>query len=393
VTAGFFMEMSKTIVVLRDFLSNRSSSMAVKYNQWRALLAMAKASLKAILRSPSAVIFSLGFPLVFILVFGFIGDNGVSIKVGVDKATDTSSYVFQALRKEKSLKLITDKSAADMQDDLKKGHLTAIINITTLPKEGVAPACNVKISTSTASVDKIQLFNSILRGIIYQADDNFYPRKSVARIEPMIVLPGRRYKTIDFILPGLLSFSLLSAAVFSTAFLFFNLRQTLVLKRFFATPIRRIYIVLGEALARLVFQVAGAVIILAIGYFAFGFTLVHGWSTFFEMLLLTAFGVVVFMGFGFVVSGIATSESTIPPIANVITLPQFLLAGTFVPVDAFPSWLQPVCKIMPLTYLNDAFRKIAFEGLHLWNIGLELGVITLWGIVVYAVAVRVFRWE
>jgi ABC-2 type transport system permease protein len=111
------------------------------------------------------------------------------------------------------------------------------------------------------------------------------------------------------------------------------------------------------------------------------------------MLLLTAFGVIVFMGFGFVVSGIATSESTIPPIANVITLPQFLLAGTFVPVDAFPSWLQPVCKIMPLTYLNDAFRKVAFEGLHLWNLGLELGVITLWGIVTYAVAVKVFRWE
>jgi ABC-2 type transport system permease protein len=364
--------------------------MAVKYNQWKALLAMAKASLKAILRSPSAVIFSLGFPLVFILVFGFIGDSAVSVKIGVDKATDTTSYVFQALRKEKTLKLIMDKPDAEMQDELKKGHLTAIIDIT---KDGATPACDVKVSTSTASVDKIQLFNSILRGVIYQADDKFYPRKSVARIEPMIVLPGRRYKTIDFILPGLLSFSLLSAAVFSTAFLFFNLRQTLVLKRFFATPIRRIYIVLGEALARLVFQVAGAVIILSIGYFAFGFTLVHGWSTFFEMLLLTAFGVVVFMGFGFVVSGIATSESTIPPIANVITLPQFLLAGTFMPVDAFPSWLQPVCGIMPLTYLNDAFRKIAFEGLHLWNIGLELGVITLWGIVAYAVAVKVFRWE
>jgi ABC-2 type transport system permease protein len=368
--------------------------MAVKYNQWKALLAMSKASLKAILRSPSAVIFSLGFPLVFILVFGFIGDNGVSIKVGVDKKTDTSSYVYQALVKEKSLKLITDKTTAEMQDDLKKGHLTAIIFIRSVPqKSATAPFCRVSVSTSSAAVDKIQLFNSILRGVIYKLDDSFYPRASIAKVEPMITLPGRRYKTIDFILPGLLSFSLLSAAVFSTAFLFFNLRQTLVLKRFFATPIRRSHIVLGEALARLVFQLAGAALIIGIGYFAFGFTLVHGWSTFFEMLFLTAFGVVVFMGFGFVVSGIANSESTIPPIANVITLPQFLLAGTFVAVDAFPSWLQPICRIMPLTYLNDAFRKIAFEGQHLWNVGLELGVLTLWGIVVYAVAVKVFRWE
>jgi ABC-2 type transport system permease protein len=389
------MEMGKTIVVLRDFLRTDPAkvSMAVKYNQWKALLAMSKASLIGILRSPSAVIFSLGFPLVFILVFGFIGDNGVTVKVGVDKDTDTSSYLYRQLAKEKTLKLISGQAPAEMEDELKKGHITAIISIISKAPNGNAPACDVKVRTSTAATDKISLFNAILTGVIYKADDTYYPRGSIATLAPTEVLPGRRYRTIDFILPGLLSFSLLSAAVFSTAFLFFNLRQTLVLKRFFATPIRRIYIVLGEALARLVFQVAGAVLIIAIGYFAFGFTLVHGWSTFLEMLILTAFGVIVFMGFGFVVSGIASSESTIPPIANVITLPQFLLAGTFVAVDAFPSWLQPVCRIMPLTYLNDAFRKIAFEGQHLWNVGLELGVLALWGVVVYIVAVKVFRWE
>jgi len=357
------------------------------------MLAMSKASLKGILRSPSAVIFSLGFPLVFILVFGFIGDNGVTVKVGVDAATDTTSYLYKQLAQEKTLKLISDKPAAEMEEELTKGHITAIIRITPGASNGSVPACDVKVRTSTAATDKISLFNTILKGVIYKADDTYYPRGSIAKLEPIEVLPGRRYRTIDFILPGLLSFSLLSAAVFSTAFLFFNLRQTLVLKRFFATPIRRIYIVLGEALARLVFQLAGSILIIAIGYFAFGFTLVHGWSTFFEMIFLTAFGVIVFMGFGFVVSGIANSESTIPPIANVITLPQFLLAGTFVSVDSFPSWLQPICRIMPLTYLNDAFRKIAFEGQHLWNVGLELGVIALWGIVVYIVAVRVFRWE
>ena len=46
--------------------------MAQKYNQLRAMLAIAKGSFKAILRNPSAVVFSFGFPLVFILVFGFI---------------------------------------------------------------------------------------------------------------------------------------------------------------------------------------------------------------------------------------------------------------------------------------------------------------------------------
>ena len=54
----------------------------------------------------------------------------------------------------------------------------------------------------------------------------------------------RAYKSIDFILPGQLGFSLLAGSVFGTAFVFFNLRQTLVLKRFFATPVRKEIIVI-----------------------------------------------------------------------------------------------------------------------------------------------------
>ena len=111
------------------------------------------------------------------------------------------------------------------------------------------------------------------------------------------------------------------------------------------------------------------------------------------MLFLSLFGLVVFMGFGFLVSSVARNESTIPPIANVISMPQFLLAGTFFSVDALPGWLQPVCRALPLTYLNDAFRKVAFEGQHLWNVGTELGVLTLWGVIIYAVTIKVFKWE
>jgi ABC-2 type transport system permease protein len=104
-------------------------------------------------------------------------------------------------------------------------------------------------------------------------------------------------------------------------------------------------------------------------------------------------GLFVFMGFGFVVSSVAPNESAIPVLANIITLPQFLMAGTFFPTDAFPSWLQPICKILPLTYLNDAMRKVAFEGANLFNVSSQIGVIMLWGVVIYFLAVKVFRWE
>jgi ABC-2 type transport system permease protein len=169
--------------------------------------------------------------------------------------------------------------------------------------------------------------------------------------------------------------------------------QQLVLKRFYATPIRRGYIVLGEALSRVIFQMLTAIIIILVGHFAFHFTLVHGFETFLDIMLLSFLSLLLFMGFGFIVSSIAKSESTIPPFANIITLPQFLLAGTFFSIDAFPSWLQPICKILPLTHFNNAMRNIAFEGASLTSCWQDIGILGIWTVVVYSIAFKTFKWE
>ncbi len=44
----------------------------MKYSQLRAMFAITRASFRSITRSPSAIVFTLLFPLIFIIVFGFI---------------------------------------------------------------------------------------------------------------------------------------------------------------------------------------------------------------------------------------------------------------------------------------------------------------------------------
>ncbi|WP_432328425.1 hypothetical protein ACRQ5D_02735 [Mucilaginibacter sp. P25] len=78
-----------------------------KYSNTKATLAIAKASFRSILRSPSAVVFTLAFPLIFIIVFANIGGGGMSIDVGVAKGSDTSANnpVYTALKKTRSCTL------------------------------------------------------------------------------------------------------------------------------------------------------------------------------------------------------------------------------------------------------------------------------------------------
>lgn len=361
-----------------------------KYHQSTAIFAIAKASLRSILRSPSAVIFSLLFPLIFIVVFGFIGNSKIKVDVGVNKNCDVNNPVYKSLEKNSIIHLITQDSNEKLDKELSKGKIDAILNIQKNPLDGI-PAYTVHVNTCKVSMEKGNILKSVLTNIFYEL--NMQGQKPIVAELKEVTIEGREFKSIDFILPGQLGFSLLSSGVFGTAFVFLSLRIQLVIKRFFATPVKRSSIVIGETISRMLFALMGAVIIITIGHFLFGFTLINGFKTVFDMLLLSALGLIVFMGFGFAVSGIAKNEASVPPIANLITLPQFLLSGTFFSISTFPTWLQAISNVLPLTYLNDGLRKIAFEGAGLWDIRQQIFIILLWGIGVIILAVKVFKWE
>ncbi len=375
-----------------------------KYSQFRAMFAITRASFRSILRSPSAVVFTLAFPLVFIVAFGFIKGGPIKLDVGLDPGSDTSGMVFRVFRNVPNINLEKPISSEEINIKLDRGRIDAIVKFDSSADGREV----VEVITGKASREKGVFVESVLANIVDRYNTTSLTRivasmdvetKKRAMMNTDIIelkegkREGTEYKSIDFILPGQLGFSILSAGVFGTAFVFFSLRQTMVLKRFFATPIKRMYIILGEAISRLLFQLLGSAFIIILGKYVFGFTLVHGISTFALMLFIASIGLIIFMGFGFVVSGIAKNESVIPIFANIVTLPQMLLCGTFFPVDAFPPWLQNVSKALPLTYLNDALRKVAFEGAGIVDISPQLLVLFIWGVIIYTAAVKFFRWE
>lgn len=359
-------------------------------NQISATLALVKASLKSTLKQPSSIFFSILFPLVFIVIFGLLGGGGPSVTVYVTENSDQQNPIYKAIEEMDTVHFEEYDSVDDAQAELKIGRLDGIIDIT---KDSSGIGYAVDLTTSEAAPESGGLIYSILNSI-----GNTVNLQAANLEDPLIdvkqeVVSGREYKQIDFILPGQLGFALLSSGIFGTAFLLLSLKETLVLKRFFATPIKKGNILIAEGLSKLVFSLLQAVVIIAAGYFFFDFTLIHGFSTFIQMLLLTSIGLMTFLGMGFLVSTLANDQNSIPVVANLFTLPQFLLAGTFFPIDLFPSWLQPISRLMPLTYLNDGLRLIAFEGKDFIQVLPQISGLIIWMIVVYAVTAKTFKWE
>jgi len=364
------------------------------YNQARALWAITKASFKAIFSNPSAIIFSVLFPIIFILIFGAFGSGGgVNYRIGIMPGSDTANAFYKDLKT--LTRIIPYDDTSQMRKDLHKGRLTALLMIREIKDSSARPQYIIQSESTTASSNTFFSFQSqILDYLELKSEaEAIGPRPDMVRIMPPKYEEVRKYRQIDFILPGQLGFSILFSTLFGIAFTFFGLREQLVLKRFYASPVNRMNILLGIGMSRLFFQLMNIIVLIGFGYYFLNFTLQHGFLTFIEMLLMTVIMLFLLMGVGLIFSSIAKSDTSIPLLINLFGFPQMMLSGTFFPIEVFPKWLQEICRVLPLTQYNDSMRKISFEGLSIFDCWREIGILGIWMVITYIIVARVIKWE
>ena len=362
------------------------------YSQAMATWAITRASLKSMFRSPQSVFFSIFFPIVLIVIFGALSGGGsFSTDIAFDKSSDTTNKVYQVL---KSSPVLNERTASQdsLVEMMKKGQITALILVEKAYKPGEKEQYNIHIKSSSANQRELPALLSVIKGTLAQVENTSAVNESIANIIPEEV-KSREYKLIDFYLPGMIGFSMIGSAVFGVAFLFFNLRETLVLKRLYASPVKRLNIIFAETFARVIFQIVTVVVLILFGKFFYGFTLANGFVTFLEMIVVCLLALLVFMGAGFIISSVAKNQNVIPIYSNLFMFPQYFLSGTFFPKGALPKSISWLVEALPLTALNDALRKISFEGAGLMAAGKQMGILAIWGVIVFLIAGKVFKWE
>lgn len=364
------------------------------YSQGKALWAITRASFKAIFANPSPIIFSILFPIIFVLIFGAFGrDGGVSYRIALTPDSDTTGIFYKTLIHSRVIDIAQYPDTTARRKDLIKGRLTAILSIKETKDSSGHTQTKVSVSSTSASNNTLPPFMQVMD---YMRLLNETPAKGpndAIQIVGPFKEEIRPYRQIDFILPGQLGFSILFSTLFGIAFTFFNMREQLILKRFYASPVNRTSILLGIGTSRLFFQLLSVIVLILFGHFFLNFTLIHGALTFVEILFVTIIMLFMLMGVGLIFSSVVKSDTSIPLLINLFGFPQMMLSGTFFPIDVFPKWLQSICRILPLTQYNDAIRKISFEGLHITDCLKQIGILGLWIMIAYIVAVKVLKWE
>jgi len=364
-------------------------------NQFRALIALTKASIIQSLRNPSMLFFSFFFPVMIICIFGILDFNSLHVSIDVHSGTDNSSPVYTALKKISGVTLNEGKSDSIINDDLTKGTVAVAVKITSNNDavNGLTTYA-VNLEKSAAAPSDASIIETVISSITSQINEQANPNSIILVSLNESVVEGHKYKQIDFILPGQLAFALLTNALFGISFSFVVMKKDKILKRIFAAPVKKSTVIFAEGLSKLIIAIIQTMIIIAVGYYVFGFYLAHGFQTILEMMILSFIGIFVFISLGFLIAVISKdNEDSVSPIANLIMMPQMFLSGAYFDITAFPSWLQPIARLLPMTLLDDAYKVVAFQGGSILSTWPQLLGLFVWAILIYAVVLKMFTWD
>jgi ABC-2 type transport system permease protein len=198
-------------------------------------------------------------------------------------------------------------------------------------------------------------------------------------------------KPIQYITPGLLSWSVATSAVFGAALTLVSWRRRQVLRRLRLAPVSPLTVLssrLGVAFAVAVLQ-AVAFIALAITPI-FGLQLAGQWWL---MVPLLAIGTVSFFAIGMLAGSFAKTEEAASAIANLVVLPMAFLSGTFFPIDQAPGWLQTVSNVFPLRHMNDGMLAVMVRGQGVEALVTPVLVLLGFAVVVGGIAMYLFSWD
>jgi ABC-2 type transport system permease protein len=192
----------------------------------------------------------------------------------------------------------------------------------------------------------------------------------------------------DFIAPGIMAMTVMMSVMTGLPAAISQEKEVGTLDGMMVAPINRLSIILGKTLAQTARGLLQGILILALSVILFGVNIQGNILLVFGLLLL---GVFSFVGLGVVITSFAKDQETAMMLMMTLMFPMMFLSGVFFPIQQMPWYMQGVSKFLPLTYASTALRKVMVLGAGIPEIATELTVLIVFGVIMTAIAVPVFR--
>jgi ABC-2 type transport system permease protein len=358
----------------------------------RRILSDLRVFSRGYLRNAAGLFFGLIFPVVLILIFGAIFSSGFSGTITVyvqnqDNGLVSTSFVY-ALNHTNTLSVVLVNSSEDFSQYL-SAHSASdgiIIPADFSAKYNASQPVNVTVY-GNPSQSSSAIVSGTVTGVVNWFNLQRYGGSPIIGIT-QTTAQAQVTEYIDFLVPGLIGFSILVSPMFSLVNISSEYKRIKLFKQLSLTPLTKIEWLASKVLFYILLSTASFLMMVAVGVFAFGAHIVLSlWLIPFLIL-----GPTLFASLGMLVGTVSKNTETASVVGNLITFPMMFLSGTFFPISLMPTYLQYFAHFLPLFYIIDGLNGVMIYSNYA-QAAIDLAVVTVITIIFFVAAVRLFKWR
>lgn len=195
---------------------------------------------------------------------------------------------------------------------------------------------------------------------------------------------GNTMFKIENLAPGLAMFGTAFMALFSGMLLAKD-RTSSFLMRLFTSPMKASHYLLGYTAPILIIAAAQALVTLLASLIAgLPFTI-----TILLAVLITAISSILFIGIGLLCGSLMSDKAVGGICGAIVTNLAGWLSGVFMPLDLIGGGFKTFCQALPFYHIVESI-KMALQG-NFIEMLTSLGIVMAYAIVIYVIAIFVFR--
>lgn len=380
---------------------------------------IAKRDLTELYRTPFRLAMMFVFPVLIIMLFGFMFPSSSSFNnVHIGLINNDSGFSLNGNNiylSNSFISLVKYNSSIEFQNytslnaaesALRAGTIDSIIyipaNFTSsilsnqpaslkLITNPTSPTLQEYISTKVSVASSV-LSAKIVNGTISQLD-SFLPLNK--RLNPSFVVSPLSVDAVpiisgnyfDFIGPGLIMLLSMMAGLTALGSALSREKEDGTITAVMLSPIRTGSFLSGKMLSQMVRSlIQSAVVVLLV---IFIFHMVFN-GNIFLMALILVLGIFSFLGIGLLVTALTKDQETSQLLLNLVFFPMLFLSGVLYPLQELPGVIADISKALPLTYGVQAFRNVVVFNAPISSVWPSILILFLFGAVSLIIAVPVF---
>jgi ABC-2 type transport system permease protein len=340
----------------------------------KLILALIRKEFIQLRRDPRLVGFIIVMPIVLTTLFGFalkLEPDNVKMAYVDEDTSIFSNLIKTNIWSEGYFDLYEVDSVADIRNEIRLGRARAGLYVprefsaqlaeneqpsVTLFIDGTMPSLATAMDNNSSAItdDAVtadMYFSDPDEPLVVIAQDPF-------NLEVETLFNPDKIETW-FFLPGVVGILIMQVALILTSTTVVRERENNTLEQLLVSPMTRSQFILGKIIPYVIIALIDFYAILGFSWLVFDLPQPNSHAVLF-LLAVTYLAALISMGLA--ISTISQTQQQAIFLSIFVLIPSILLSGFIFPIEAMPSYIQPVAYAIPFTYFVEIIRGVLLKG-------------------------------